>query len=142
MNIVWCDSYKIGNDEIDSQHRHLFELITHLTTAGDNAAIKLRIMQLYQHTRQHFQAEEAFMRKINFPDCKAHTQAHNNLLARLNTLSHNIAQGTATAQDIETLMHDWALRHVLHNDAEFVKYSLTHQATPTNNSKHQVPLNA
>ncbi len=122
MKIEWNDSYKIGDTTVDTQHQHLFELTNDLISTDEIPALKLFIMKLYQHTREHFEAEEALMRKLNFPACTQHTEYHNRLLARLNEISAAIGRGQVDKPAIHTLMTDWALRHVQHDDGMLAAY--------------------
>jgi hemerythrin len=41
MNIEWKDSYRIGDEAIDRQHRELFGLANAMFAAADQAARKL-----------------------------------------------------------------------------------------------------
>jgi hemerythrin len=120
MKIEWNDGYKIGQDDIDAQHQHLFELTNAVVAAADDddvPALRKLFMALYQHTREHFELEEALMRKHNFPGTVARTGYHNRLLTRLNALSQDVGQGQVDKPAIEQLMGDWALCHIPQDDA-------------------------
>lgn len=117
MTMQWKDAYKIGQDDIDAQHRHLFELTNALIAAHDVPTLRKLIMQLYKHTREHFELEEALMHKLNFPGATAHTGYHNSLLRRLNAISQEVGQSRVNKLEVEQLMTDWALRHIPIDDA-------------------------
>jgi len=121
MKVEWKDSYKIGNTEIDQQHQELFALINALLLPLDDAGLKSLIMKLYRHTREHFEAEEALMRKLDFVDCNVHTDYHNNLLERLNQISSGVGKGQLDKAAFHALMHDWAMRHVVIDDAPLAR---------------------
>lgn len=122
MRIEWSDSYNTGNDTVDAHHRHLFHLASQLVTAQDDATLKQLVMQLYQHTREHFTFEEACMREANFPELAAHTETHNRLLTRLNGVSQGIGAGQADAAAIAKLVTDWAMFHIPHDDMRFATF--------------------
>lgn len=122
MTIEWKEANTIGHADIDKQHQHLFELTNTLMAADNAPSLRKALMQLYKHTREHFELEEALMRKLNFPGLSAHTNAHNNLLSRLNTLSQEVGQGNADKSTIDKLMTDWALGHVVQDDAQIAAY--------------------
>lgn len=124
MGIEWKDAYKIGQTDIDEQHQRLFELTNTLSAATDQSTVRKLLMQLYKHTREHFELEEALMRELNYPDSNAHISSHNSLLARLNDVSQDVGQGKVDTAAIEKLMTDWALGHILKDDvkiADFVR---------------------
>lgn len=126
MKVEWNDSYKIGNADIDQQHQALFALINALLEPLDDAALKSLIMQLYRHTREHFEAEEALMRQLGVADYAAHIDYHNRLLERLNLISSGVGQGQLDKAAFYGLMHDWAMRHVVIDDAALARYLLKH----------------
>ncbi len=124
MGIEWKDAYKIGQTDIDEQHQRLFELSNAVSAATDQPTVRQLLMQLYKHTREHFELEEALMREFNYPDSNAHISSHNSLLARLNDVSQDVGQGKVDTAAIEKLMTDWALGHILKDDvkiADFVR---------------------
>ena len=122
MLIEWNEACKIGHAETDAQHQHLFEMINAFDAANDVPSLRKVLMQLYKHTREHFELEEALMRKVKFPDTPAHTTAHNSLLTRLNALSQDVGQGKVDKLAINKLMTDWALGHVVVDDAKIATF--------------------
>ena len=121
MGIEWNEAYKIGHAELDQQHQHLFELASALTAASDPPNVRKLLMQLYKHSREHFELEEALMRKVKFPDTIPHTESHNNLLLVLNVVSKDVGQGKVDGLAIEQLMTGW-LNHILRDDAKITTF--------------------
>ncbi len=119
MSIEWKDSYKLGDDKLDAQHQHLFDLAKKMLAAEDPAALKLLAQELYRHTRIHFEDEEALMRQRQYPGLASHIESHNRLLGRLSNLSQAIGQGTADKAALDALMTDWAMFHIPLDDARF-----------------------
>jgi hemerythrin len=125
MSIEWQDAYKVGYADIDAQHQHLFDLTNDLMAAEDLPTLRWLIMQLYKHTREHFELEEGLMRKLNYPGASAHTGYHDSLLIRLNALSQQVGQGEFNKPVVEKLMTDWALRHIPNDDSVFANFMAT-----------------
>jgi hemerythrin len=124
MTIEWKDSYKIGNAEIDKQHEYLFELTNEMIAVDSMTSLRPLIMLLFKHTREHFELEEALMRKHNMPDVEVHVEGHNKLLNRLSLLSMDVGKGHMNKRAIAELMSDWALNHVTKDDAKIAEYLL------------------
>ena len=122
MKIEWKDSYEIGDAVIDAEHKQLFRLASQFLVAGDQAAQQAAAMQLYKHAREHFAHEEHLMRVVKFPDVKAHTERHNQMIAQLNEVSQGIGQGVLDGQALHALMLDWALHHIAHYDVQLITY--------------------
>ena len=68
MPLEWKDAYRLGHAELDSQHEHLFQMVNLLENAHTAQEIKPLLMQLFKHTREHFELEESEMRKAGFPE--------------------------------------------------------------------------
>jgi hemerythrin len=100
----------------------VFELTNALMAEQDVPTLRQLIMALYKHTREHFELEEAWMRKHDFPGMGEHVNYHNNLLTRLNAISQDVGQCVVNKPAIEQLMLDWAIRHTQHDDALIAAY--------------------
>lgn len=122
MTIEWKDSYEIGDAVIDAEHKQLFRLANQFLAAGGQAVQQAAAMQLYKHAREHFEHEENLMRVVKFPDVKAHTERHNQMIAQLNDVSRGIGQGVLDGQALHALMRDWAMNHVAHDDVKLITY--------------------
>ena len=122
MKLEWKESYKVGNAAIDAEHESAFQLANQFIAAGDQAEQTIVAMQLYKHTRQHFKNEEALMHEIRFPGVKLHTERHNVLIGRLNVISKSIGEGDVNKEALITLMNDWAMHHIVEDDAQFASY--------------------
>jgi hemerythrin len=122
MPLQWKDSYRIGEVEIDAQHRHFFDLANDFLAAPDKGTLTACAMALYRHTRVHFGHEEALMGKLHFPGRQAHVQWHEHMIERLNALSLAIQSDTLNKQDLIDLAVDWALHHIPVHDAELSRY--------------------
>jgi hemerythrin-like metal-binding protein len=120
--LEWQDSYKLGYADIDAEHEWAFKLANQCIAAKDQAGQTLAVMQLYQHTRVHFEHEEAMMRAVKFPDAHGHAERHNLLIGRLNVISQGIAQGDVNKQALVDLMTDWAMHHIVQDDAQFASF--------------------
>jgi hemerythrin len=133
MTIEWKDHYKIGDPVIDAQHEELFRLGNQFITATGKAAQTQCAMLFYKHTREHFEYEEALMRRVNYPDMATQVALHNDLISRLNTVSQRIADGDLNMKELQNLITHWTLQHILHEDGRLIGYVTAHleaQANP------------
>ncbi|MCB8745336.1 hemerythrin domain-containing protein [Rhodoferax sp. U2-2l] len=124
MHIEWKDSYQLGDHNLNVQHRQLFELANKILATDDVATIRSLAVELYRHTRIHFEDEEALMRERQYPGLASHIESHNRLLGRLNGLSQAIGRGRVDKAALQGLMTDWAMFHIPQEDARFEAYLL------------------
>lgn len=122
MSIEWQDSFKIGDTEVDEQHKYLFELTNEFIAADSLGSMRSLMILLYKHTREHFEREEVLMRRVNFPGVGLHQEHHNTLLRRLSELSMDVGKGYMNKPAIVALMTEWATKHIPQEDAQVVAF--------------------
>lgn len=87
--IVWNKRYELGVDFIDKEHKQLFSTINKLMELSQEEgkgewACREGIKYMKNHTLEHFQHEEAYMRSINYGDYEIHKHLHDDF--QFNTL--------------------------------------------------------
>ena len=87
---VFSKEYLTGIKLIDDEHRQLFALVNEVYALVNDDLIFdkydeiMRILtELKNYTEMHFQDEENYMEKINYPDIEAQRRAHNTFIERL-----------------------------------------------------------
>jgi len=122
MPILWNDSYKINNAEIDAQHQYLFACADTLLLAKNQAELSAGAMQLFKYTREHFAHEESLMKRLAYPAIAAHTEQHNMLISRLNDVASLIANGKLDKTELEGFLTDWLTKHIAVSDQKLAKF--------------------
>ena len=122
MTLEWNDRYTTGHDEIDAQHRDLFDLVNRMAKVHTVEEIKPLLLLLFKHTREHFQQEEDLIRSKGFPGLAAHINGHNFLLGRLNTFSAEVGKGSFNKDELIKLMSNWAMNHIVNDDIKALNY--------------------
>jgi len=122
MNMQWQEKYKIGNADIDASQQALFELANQIASSDDWMALRPLIVTLFKQMENQFELEDALMERIGFPGAQAHTQDHQNLLARLRDRSMDVGKGHMNKKAIVGVATDWAHRHVVNQDAELAHF--------------------
>ncbi len=123
INFVWEDAYTVGDEEIDGQHQRMFRLANELPEVLDVPLVKRRIMDLYRHTREHFEAEEAMMKRIGYPALEEHRELHIDLVTRLNAVSSGSFESARAVCDFKKFVYDWVLDHIMCRDKEYFRFS-------------------
>ena len=85
--LIWEDSYNVGVDIIDREHRKLFSILNKLFDFGNTEekshfACQEAIKYFKDHAIQHFADEEAYMASINYPGLTAHRRIHQDFRER------------------------------------------------------------
>jgi hemerythrin len=122
MQNQWNDSYLLGDETIDRQHRELFALSAALLDAPDQAARRLAAIKLYKHVRQHFADEEALMKRVGFPHYIEHVNSHNGILQNLSAISKDIGNNTVDPRIVQGFLDYWGGKHIPLEDAQLAAF--------------------
>jgi hemerythrin len=81
MKLQWTQEYSVGVEEIDSQHRELFDRINNLDSAMKQGRAKEEVVRLIKfldaYVNIHFGAEEKYMTDYDYPGYALHKTKHN-----------------------------------------------------------------
>lgn len=128
----WADDLVIDNGPIDTDHRHLVDLVNELhtaTTDGRGTEVVDGILnRLIDYTKGHLQREESFMASQQFPQLGEHKLHHERFTERIDALKRKYDAGSITvAAQLSTVLRDWLSLHIRRSDKE-IKYFLDRQA--------------
>ena len=136
--VSWSDSYNLGLDAIDAQHRSLFELINAIWQAvverGDQGTIVGLIEDLEKYTVAHFTAEEAYMQSIGYPELDTHKNAHRDFVDRVAREKQHAIETSAFSLDLIHYLREWLVNHIRVTDKRYADYTSTKQQAPSENS--------
>ena len=80
MSIEWSLDLATGVDEIDKQHKELFQRINNLLEACNHGKgkeeVKKVIWFLEDYVITHFSEEERYMGKYDYPEYSGHKRQH------------------------------------------------------------------
>ncbi len=122
--LAWKDEYLIGVDELDYEHKDLFdrvnELYDELARRGDKAKIEDCLEELYARLEAHFALEERFMRDNHSPDYARHKKEHDSFLDAMVEAVEDFHKRSDLGQT-DTLMAEvkrWVVDHIVTSDKE------------------------
>ena len=116
-------------DEIDNQHKELFNRINAVTSLGagsvnrDETEKTLNLLGLY--IIKHFADEEVLQRKSGYPKYKWHHEQHGEYISEFQDLKKEYQKNGASTEftlRMNKSMVDWIVKHIKNVDVEFCKY--------------------
>ena len=127
MMFEFTEDCKIGMEEIDEEHRYLFELlneaydlVTKYGLSDYYQDIKDILAKLDYYAEQHFSHEEAYMEKICDPELIIQRSQHAYFRDKILELDlHNIdeeEEQQKVLSDLVTFLAKWLYRHILSSD--------------------------
>lgn len=130
MGTLWRDEYRTGIDQIDDQHRLLFDKIEKLldiARSNDGGSSQRDVMEilrfLIEYTEFHFETEEGFQRDRAYRSYAEHVKIHREfketILAYQELLSRNYT--AKTLRNFIGMLITWLVNHVCLCDRKIIK---------------------
>jgi len=128
--IEWKDAYSVGNLDIDTQHKKLFEIAGRAYALlkddmlGDKYDEIIGIVdELKDYTVYHFSFEEEYMRKIGYKKFLSHKTIHDDFIERINSVNLNDIDSDQSRYLMETLdfIVNWIGEHILGTDKRYAE---------------------
>lgn len=126
--IEWQDSYAIGIDLIDADHKLLVSLINQVHEAredGQSAEMMGSALNvLIEYTETHFSREEMLMEKGGYPDLGPHKKKHVELTNKVREIVERYNSGDVSALNDELIefLRTWLTDHILGVDMKYKPY--------------------
>jgi len=122
--MTFGQSYSVGVQTIDSQHKVLFGIINELHTAmmkGQAQSLTGPLLKkLTEYTRTHFTDEEAKMASTRYPGLADHRIKHTELLKQVDDYNDRFAKGEVTLNlHLLNFLRDWLVNHIQKVDREY-----------------------
>ena len=120
--IQWHEGLSLGVKTIDDDHKQLLDIINRLSDAirDDNAqeVIDKIFDDLQKYVVEHFNREEALLKKCNYEDIKEHIEQHKEFGKKVPELKAKLAnaKNSASAQEVSYFLTDWLFNHIIEED--------------------------
>lgn len=116
----WSDAFCVGVDDIDEQHRALFELINELAQAALDPAKVTDLdgvfRKLEDYTLKHFRDEEMLMAAAAYPDLAAHRASHMHFVKVVADAKARHMAGAPPGLDTLLFFNAWLVEHIQRED--------------------------
>lgn len=125
--LVWSNEFSVGVDEIDEQHKMLFELLNRLFLAAvkreDQQLTDEVLDSLIDYTRTHFALEERLLEESGYRALPGHREDHARFIERINTIAQkfHVEDGRVTLELINFL-NDWLQKHIRQSDMAYAAH--------------------
>ncbi|UCH75283.1 MAG: hemerythrin family protein [Rhodospirillales bacterium] len=120
--LKWHDSYSVGDDHLDEQHRGLILLINRLDS-GVSVPTALDELQIY--VDEHFREEERMLEAVDYPDLAAHKRQHAAFEEWLEASRQACRSGEVVGllrESISSYLKTWLVNHILVSDKAYSDY--------------------
>jgi len=138
--IKWDNNLLIGIEEIDAQHKHLFELINNLheklVTGQGHDVLTDTINSLVLYVHEHFTTEENYMERQHYPEYESQKKEHNIFYQKVKSFQAKYKTNSPLlARDILIFLGEWYRKHIAERDKKIGEYMRTHSEAEDSPSK-------
>jgi hemerythrin len=127
--IAWSDGYSIGIDEIDKQHKKFFEVVhefyMNILNCEGEKAVEETLEFLKSYAAEHFQSEEASMKKYEYPRIEEHKKLHEEFIENFDTLAdrfNTFGPSQGLADEALDMTQNWLTDHISDVDAQYAEH--------------------
>ncbi len=123
--IEWNEEFRTGIDQVDSDHRHLLDLLNNVYESFTNRLYPSKLGQVFDelvnYACYHFATEGEWMKSVGYPRHIEHTQQHDEFARRVVEMQKSFAAGKTGGLSLEvlTFMRNWLVNHILESDGQF-----------------------
>lgn len=126
QNLKWDEKYSLGIDNIDEQHKHLFDIVSKIYSLQESKDVKNNIkailLELFDYIKVHFKDEEKFMASIHYPDIAHHHELHQQLSKAVSTILTDPSRLDVIQTKMRIIAKQALIDHILDEDVKFQQY--------------------
>jgi len=122
--LEWQDSYSVGVESIDNDHKTLFKLLSRYLEASQHISPVLvhnLFRDLKNYTNFHFDREEDLMAQCDYENLEEHKKQHASIRVLLENFSENITKrgSKEDEEEFKNFLKSWLVQHVLVEDFKY-----------------------
>ena len=132
MELKWDDTYSVYVEELNEQHKKLFDMINkfyEMLEKGESSTkvLTTTIGEMKKYALQHFTLEEHIMKLKNYPQLKNHQMRHKEFADKVIQLEDKLLKGSIIMPgEIEKFLKDWLISHIKVEDKVYGNYYKSH----------------
>lgn len=121
----WNDKYSVHVEEIDEQHKKLFEIINKTIDVYEARSDNLLdvLKELVDYVGYHFNTELQYMAEYDYPGYGDHNKEHTLFTQKVVEFLDKVdVDQNALVREMIIFMKDWYVNHVLNTDQKMGKF--------------------
>jgi hemerythrin-like metal-binding protein len=120
----WTNEYSVNIQQIDNQHKGLFEIINKLYNAFSqkkaNEQLNGIIDELIQYAVNHFATEEKYFKEFGYENTADHMQKHKEFFEKMKEFQANKdKKQLLVTYQLMSFLRNWLIDHILHEDVDY-----------------------
>ena len=127
-SVVWDNSFSVGFDPIDDQHKVLVGMTNEMFQACEQGVIAadMAFLQIIQkalgYAETHFSDEEGYLREVNYPYLDEQKEQHEDFVAEVQKSIEEFEAGNIEPIYLARFLKNWLLNHIAVYDKKYAPY--------------------
>lgn len=130
MKLEWDDTFSIGNEKLDSQHKKWITLYNRLDSLMQQSSheelvqAKAEVLkEMSDYVDYHFDYEEEYMRSVNFPEIDKHWRMHKDFRTKMYSVYRQHLDGNLVLNsEVMDMIHNWLIDHIIKQDVKIMHF--------------------
>jgi hemerythrin len=127
MELTWSDDYSVGVEEIDDQHKMLFELLNRLFLAAvkrEDQQLTIEVLNsLLDYTKTHFGLEERLLEESGYQGLPGHREDHLRFIDKVNGIAQKFhVEDRSVTFELINFLRNWLQNHIRQSDMEYAAH--------------------
>ena len=127
VKLKWLDSFAIGIEHIDEDHKQILQIMQDVQVAVDNKDYGLcasLLDELVELGASHFASEEEYLAKVSYPYIEEHILYHQELLLKVKAVKAicNNADSDGGLEGCFNSMAEFLIDDIIAGDLQFKSY--------------------
>ncbi len=126
--IEWDQTWSVGDDQLDKEHKTLVALINRLADSEVQHGLDPQVWrecfsEMVLYAENHFRHEEERMGQVGFPELESHRAGHMRFRKQLSILASEAEVAPRGAlPDLHSFLAGWFKEHILKEDQRYKPY--------------------
>jgi hemerythrin-like metal-binding protein len=116
----WKDSFSVGNEKMDAQHKGLIDLVNLL---DDDDMTGIALERLKSYIQEHFRDEEQVLEAAGYPDLDGRKTQHKEFEDWLAKTHQDYVTGSGSKtmrEDVQDYLKGWLTEHILGSEETYM----------------------
>jgi hemerythrin len=119
---MWLESYSLGVKNLDDDHKRLFQMQENLKNTECKSIEKEEFRKVLHEIRfylkEHFMAEEKFMRNAHYKDFSSHKDKHESIVLAFGEIIRSTKKMDIICIKVKKFVNKIIIEHIIHEDVK------------------------
>ena len=130
--IDWSQEFSVGHRELDEQHQLLLHHYNQLhesllnDSPEETGRTKKRVLAaMVAYALEHFEAEEHYLERLDFPELEQHRQKHREFREKISAINRDVQEDRVVlSTSVMKILRNWICDHLGGEDQKYRRFAM------------------